>query len=94
MKDKVFGELDKIIQASSIVESINSILRPYLDRSKNQVTQEFLNLFAFYHNHRVYNDGKRKGKTPMEILSNQKQGKDWIELLIDTVEEKEPLFFL
>ncbi len=94
MKDKVFGELDNIIQASSIVESINSILRPYLDRSKNQVTQEFLNLFAFYHNHRVYNDGKRKGKTPMEILTNQKQGKDWIELLIDKVEEKEPLFFL
>jgi len=28
--------------------------RPYLNRSKNQVTQEFLNLFAFYHNHRVY----------------------------------------
>lgn len=94
MKDKVFGELDKIIQASSIVESINSILRPYLDRSKNQVTQEFLNLFAFYHNHRVYNDGKRKGKTPMEILTNQKQDKDWIELLMENIEEKEPLFFL
>jgi F0F1-type ATP synthase membrane subunit b/b' len=94
MKDKVFGELDKIIQASSIVETINSILRPYLDRSKNQVTQEFLNLFAFYHNHRVYNDGKRKGKIPMEILTNQKQDKSWIELLMDTVEEKEPSFFL
>lgn len=94
MKDKVFKELDTIIQASSIVEAINSILRPYLDRSKNQVTQEFLNLFAFYHNHRIYNDGKRKGKTPMEILNNKKQNKDWIELLMDTIEEKEPLFFL
>ena len=60
---KVFDELDNIIQASSMVENINSILRPYLDRSKNQVTQEFLNLFAFYHNHRRFVDGKRKGKT-------------------------------
>ncbi len=94
MKDKVFRELNKIIQASSIVETINSILRPFLDRSKNQVTQEFLNLFAFYHNHRVYNDGKRKDKTPMEILTNQKQNKDWIELLMESIEEKEPLFFL
>jgi hypothetical protein len=94
MKNRVFRELDKIIRASSMVETINSILRPYLDRSKNQVTQEFLNLFAFYHNHRVYNDGKRKGKTPMEIFTNQKQDKSWIELLMDTVEEKEPSFFL
>ena len=58
------------------------------------MSQEFLNLFAFYHNHRVYNDGKRKGKSPMEILTKQKLEKDWIELLIDTIEEKEPLFFL
>ena len=94
MKDKVFGELDKIIQASSMVETINSILRPYLDRSKNHVTQEFLNLFAFYHNHRIYNDGKRKGKSPMEILTGKKQEKDWIELLMDIIEEKDPLFFL
>ena len=94
MKNRVFRELDKIIRASSMVETINSILRPYLDRSKNQVTQEFLNIFAFYHNHRVYNDGKRKGKTPMEIFTNKKQDKSWIELLMDTVEEKEPSFFL
>lgn len=94
IKEKVFEELNNIIQASSMVETINSILRPYLNHSKNQVTQEFLNLFAFYHNHRVYNDGKRKGKSPMEILTKQKPEKNWIELLIDIIEEKEPLFFL
>jgi len=64
-----------------MVENINSILRPYLDRSKNQVTQEFLNLFAFYHNHRVYKRGKRAGKTPMDMLIGEKQNRDWIELL-------------
>jgi len=94
VKIAIFDKLDNIIQASSMVENINSILRPYLDHSKNQITQNFLNLFAFYHNHRVYNEGKRIGKTPMEILTNQKQNKDWIELLTDFIEKIEPSFFL
>ena len=81
-------------RVSSIIENINSILRPYLDHSKNQITQEFLNLFAFYHNHRRYNDGKRKGKIPMEILTNKKQDKDWVELLTDFIEDTKPSFFL
>ncbi|HHD80624.1 MAG TPA: hypothetical protein ENK99_03335 [Campylobacterales bacterium] len=93
-KETVFNELDNIIQASSAIENINSILRPYLDSSRSQTTQEFLNIFMFYHNHRRYKDGKRKGKTPMEIFTGQKQEKDWIELLLDDVEKKKPDFFL
>jgi hypothetical protein len=92
-KEKVFKELDNIIQASSMVENINSLLRPYLNRSKNQVTQEFLNLFAFYHNHKVYKRGKRAGKTPIEILTGEKQDKDWLELLVERIESKEADFF-
>lgn len=93
VKIEVFRELDNIVQASSMVENINSILRPYLDHSKNQVTQEFLNLFAYYHNHRRYNAGKRKGKTPMELLTGKKQNESWIELLTCLVEKVEPDFF-
>ena len=93
MKSKIFNRLDNIIQASSMVENINSILRPYLNNSKNQITQEFLNLFVFYHNHRRYKAGKRKGKTPMEIFTNRRQEKDWIELLTDFIEQKEVSFF-
>ena len=94
IKSKLFDELDNIIQASSMVENINSILRPYLDHSKNQINQEFLNLFAFYHNHRRYSSGKRKGKIPMEMLTGEKQDKEWIELLTDFIEMAEPGFFL
>lgn len=94
IKLALFDELDNIVQASSMVENINSILRPYLDHSKNQITQEFLNLFAFYHNHRRYKAGKRKGKTPMEILTKELQHKGWIESLTDFVEQVEPSFFL
>jgi len=81
LKAAVYQELDQIIQASSIVECINSLLRPYLNNSRNQVTQEFLNLFMFYHNHRRYHAGKRKGKTPMEILTGVVQQEDWVTLL-------------
>jgi len=94
IKERLFNELDNIIQSSSMVENINSILRPYLDNSKNQVTQEFLNLFAFYHNNRRFKAGKRKAKTPMEILTGEKQDKGWIELLTDFIEKEEPSFFL
>lgn len=94
LKIDLFDELDNIVQASSMVENINSILRPYLDHSKNQITQEFLNLFAFYHNHRRYKAGKRKAKTPMEILTKESQDKGWIEILTDFIETVEPSFFL
>jgi len=90
LKSDVFDELDGIVQASSMVECINSILRPYLNSSKNQISQAFLNLFMFYHNHRRYRAGKRKGKTPMEILTGQKQQEDWITLLRKEVRKKKP----
>lgn len=93
IKEQVYQQLDQIVQSSALVECINSIIRPYLNRSKNHVTQETLNLIMFYHNHRRYMAGKRAGQTPMEILTGKKQKKDWIELLFDVVREKDPHFF-
>lgn len=81
LKERVYLQLDTIIQSSAMVENINSILRMYLNSTKNHVTQAMLNLFMHFHNHRRYVAGKRKGKTPMEILTNTKQDKDWLELL-------------
>lgn len=92
IKDQVYKALNNIVQSSALVECINSIIRPYLDSSKNHITQETLNLIMFYHNHRRYNAGKRKGQTPMEILTEKKQEKDWIELLLDVVNQANPSF--
>lgn len=66
--------------------------RLYLNTSKNQITQETLNLIMHYHNHRRYKDGKREGKIPYEILTGKSQEKDWIELLFDLIKEKDPAF--
>ncbi|WP_339132516.1 MAG: hypothetical protein WGN25_09755 [Candidatus Electrothrix sp. GW3-4] len=93
IKDRVYNELDTIVQSSAMVECINSVIRPYLNTSRGQVNQNTLNLIAFYHNNRRYRAGKRVKKTPMEILTGKKQEKDWTELLFDLIEEKDPLFF-
>jgi hypothetical protein len=41
----------------------------------------------FYHNHRRYKAGKRKGKTPMELLTGTKQENDWLEILLKELED-------
>ena len=86
--DKIIKTLNTIVQSSSAVECINSILRPYLNTCKNQVTQEFLNLFMFYHNHRRFKAGERKGKTPMELFSGEQQKETWLKLLMKKLEKK------
>ncbi|MBA7541087.1 hypothetical protein ES705_33394 [subsurface metagenome] len=85
LKETVYAQLDNIVQSSAMVENINSILRIHLNTTKNHVTQGMLNLFMFYHNHRRYVAGKRKGKTPIEIFTGRKQEQDWLELLIEKV---------
>ena len=92
IKERIYSELDTIVQSSAMVECINSIIRPYLNSSRGQVNQNMLNLIAFYHNNRRYRAGKRVNKTPMEILTGKKQEKDWTELLFDLIEEKNPHF--
>jgi hypothetical protein len=80
LKDHVYKQLNTIVQSSAAVECINSLLRPYLNNLRNQVSQETLNLFQFYHNHHAFDQGERKGKSPMQILTGQDHI-DWIELL-------------
>ncbi len=94
IQKEVYSKLDKIVQSSAMVECINSIIRPYLNTTKNHVTQELLNLIMYYHNHRRYREGVRKGKTPMEILTGKEQTKDWISALFDIIREKDPKLLL
>lgn len=90
IQSEIYSKLDKIVQSSAMVECINSIVRPFLNTTKNQVTQEQLNLIMFYHNHRQYREGKRKHKTPMELLTGKEQTDDWISMIFDILREKDP----
>jgi len=84
-KEQVFSCLDNIIRASSLIETVNSIMRPYLNTCKGQITQGMLNLIMFYHNHRKFAHGKRKGKAPLEILTGQELKEHWVDILVDKV---------
>src|SRR5216684_4115952 len=81
LKALVFDKLDTIVRASSLVEMVNSLIRPYLNSCKGQITQETLNLIMFYHNHRRYKSGKRQGKAPIELLTGKPLEAPWWELL-------------
>jgi hypothetical protein len=81
LKALVFDKLDSIVRASSLVEMVNGLLRPYLNSCKGQITQETLNLIMFYHNHRRYKSGKRQGKAPIELLTGKSLEAPWWELL-------------
>jgi hypothetical protein len=83
----VFAQLDSIIRASSLVEMVNGLIRPYLHSCKGHVTQEMLNLIMFYHNHHRYKSGKRQGKAPIELLTGQAFETDWVDLLLQQVGE-------
>lgn len=83
---KVVSEVRRILyrpkRASSLVECFNSILRP-IQQVKKHVTQEFLWLKALHHNMKSFKQGKRKGKTPFQLLGIDFGKQDWIQLLED-----------
>ena len=85
----VFEKLDSVIKASSLVEMINALIRPYLNSCKGQITQETLNLMMFYHNHRRYKGGRRQGKAPIELLTGEPLQGDWVDLLMQHKREAE-----
>jgi hypothetical protein len=82
LKVLVFEKLDSVVKASSLVEMVNALIRPSLNSSKGQMTQETFNLIMFYHNHRRYKRGKRQGKAPLELLTGEALQGDWVDLFI------------
>lgn len=73
--------LDSMVRASSIVEMINSLLRPYLDQARSQITQERLNLIRFFLNRSIFRRGKRQGSSPLQLLTGRSSPNCWIEEL-------------
>jgi hypothetical protein len=78
--------LDASGRTSSLIESINSLLKSFFRNRKgfkNQETmQAFLNLFVLWHNMRVYDDRcKRGGKSPFQLAGIDLGTDDWLTLL-------------
>jgi hypothetical protein len=85
IKSNVFERFDANVRSSSLIENVNSSLRPFLESCRGQVTQETLNLVAYVHNHRRFVRGQRRNRAPVEILTGKPLDKSWIETLLESV---------
>ena len=75
----VFSLLERRHRASSAIENLHGVLRPYLKVQKG-ATQGFLDLFRFYWNTRTRQWGRHKGTSAVESLTGQPVD-DWLTLL-------------
>lgn len=77
--------LERTVRTSSAAETINSVLRPYLNRRRECTDpasrQLFLNLFALWFNLHKFERGPRKGHSPYELAGIDLGTDDWLTLL-------------
>jgi hypothetical protein len=77
--------LERTVRTSSAAETINSVLRPYLNGRRECTDlvsrQLFLNLFALWFNLHKFERGPRKGKSPYELAGIDLGTDDWLTLL-------------
>ena len=76
---------DRVVQASSVVENLNSRLRSYFFL-RRQLGDDSLTLLQFFLNHRRYlrsENPSRAKKSPAELLTGEPHA-HWLELLGST----------
>ncbi len=77
---KVAAVLRDTVRASSAVECMNSVLRMHQGRHRT-VTQPMLDLKRLYWNCRPFQSGKRRTRSPYELLGLSLPTTDWWKLL-------------
>ena len=77
--------LDAAGHTSSLIECINGLLKMFLNNRRafhnRDTAQLYLNLFVLWHNMRVYERGKREGKSPYQWAGIDPGTDDWLALL-------------
>ena len=82
IREEIVTALDTEVRSSSLIENVNSTLRPLLETCRGQVDQPLLDLFAYVHNHRRFVRGKRADKAPIEILTGKEMDQTWLPSLL------------
>lgn len=72
--------LGHVVRASSLVETVNSWLRPFLWRRKGNGAGIYNLLQLCWNTHRFFR-GKRQGKTPLQLAEIEVSTDDWLQLL-------------
>jgi hypothetical protein len=77
--------LDAAGHTSSLIECLNGWLKSFLHNRRafrnRETAQAYLNLFVLWHNMRVYERGKRAGKSPYQWAGIDPGTDDWLALL-------------
>jgi hypothetical protein len=77
--------LDAAGHTSSLIECLNGLLKMFLHNRRafrnRDTAQLYLNLFVLWHNMRVYERGKRAGKSPYQWAGIDPGTDDWLTLL-------------
>ncbi len=77
--------LSAAIRSSAMIENVNGLLAQFLVNRRsfrNDVTrQNYLNLFALWHNMRPFARGKRQGQSPYQRAGIELASDDWLTLL-------------
>ena len=70
---------------NSVTESINGLLKSFLHARQSfpstDSLQAYLDLFVLWHNTRIFDRGKRQGRSPFQIAGVSTPANDWIDLL-------------
>lgn len=76
---------DSAGRTNSVTESINGLLKSFLNsRQSFQSTdsmQAYLDLFVLWHNTRIFERGKRQGRSPFLIAGIETGSNNWIDIL-------------
>lgn len=85
LAEELLTLLERTVRTSSAAETINSVLRPYLNGRRECTDpvsrQLFLNLFALWFNLHQFERGPRKGQSPYELAGIDLGTDDWLTLL-------------
>ena len=77
---RVWQVLRQTVRASRAVECMNSVLRMHQGRHRT-LRQGLLDLKRLYWNSRPFREGKRKGRSPDELLGLKLPSSDFLDLL-------------
>ena len=80
---RVNQALSQVFRSSSLVESFNSQIR-IAQQVKKSLPQNFLALSVLKWNMTAFEGGKRKGKSPFELLGIKLDHKNWLDLLLSS----------
>jgi hypothetical protein len=85
MAKELLDLLNAACRTSSILEGLNGLLKQFLHNHQAfrspETLQLYLNLFVLWHNMRVFERGKRQGKSPYQLAGIDSGTDDWLALL-------------